>query len=74
MLGDWYIGGDKLPYEHDPSTNTAGLPVYVDGGYVHRRDTFVVSRVTLSPKGIELFAVTEDGDVAFEGTLPWVTA
>ena len=74
MLGDWYIGGDKLPYEHDPSTNTAGLPVYVDGGYVHRRDTFVVSRVTLSPQGIELFAVTEDGDVAFEHTLPWVTA
>ena len=71
MIGDLYLCGDGLSYEDDTSTNGAGIPVYVDGGYVHLEDLFVASRVTLSPDGIDLFAVSEEGDVVFEYTLPW---
>lgn len=71
MIGELYINPDGYTYEEDPTTNVGGIPVYVDGGYVHRRDLFVASKVTLSPDGIALLAFSEHGDKVFEYTLGW---
>ena len=73
MMGELYLNPDGNTYEESPTTNDYGIPVYVDGGWVHYADVFVVSRVTLSSEGIRLFAVSESGDVVFDHTLGWVS-
>ena len=71
MLGELYINPDGYAYEDDPSTNLSGIPVYVDGGFVHYEDLFVASKVTLSPDGIALSAFSEHGDKVFDHKLDW---
>lgn len=73
MMGELYLNPDGNTYEESPTTNDYGIPVYVDGGWVHYAGVFVVSRVTLSSEGIRLFAVSESGDVVFDHTLGWVS-
>ena len=71
MLGELYINPDEYTYADDPSTNLSGIPVYVDGGFVHYVDLFVASKVTLSPDGIVLSAFSEHGDKVFDHKLAW---
>ena len=58
-------------YEDDATYNAYGVPVYVDGGFIHKAGDFVASTVTLNANGIALKAVNLEGDVLLETSLTW---
>ena len=58
-------------YEDDATYNAYGVPVYVDGGFIHKAGDFVASTVTLNANGIALKAVNLEGEVLLETSLTW---
>ena len=58
-------------YEDDATYNAYGVPVYVDGGFIHKAGDFVASTVTLNANGIALKAVNLEGEILLETTLTW---
>ena len=46
-----------------------GITTYIDGG--HRGDTYIASKLTLTPQGVRFEAVSNSGETVVDETLPW---